>query len=119
MLEQVSVHRMLCSEKITYLPIMNHVPTSKSHSRRVGCDHRQGEAANAKVVLWPGWRCEDICRHPVDELRARSSVATETKVIREPLELWDFVNGLVGSVARGIGVLEGSGSLVVIGCCVW
>ena len=74
---------------------------------------------NAKVVLWPGWRCEDICRHPVDELRARSSIAAETKVIREPLKLWDFVYGLVRSVARGIGVLEGSGSLVVVGCCVW
>ena len=74
---------------------------------------------NAKVVLWPGWRREDICRCPVDELRARSSVAAETKVIREPLELWDFVNGLVGGVARGIGVLEGSGSLVVVGCYVW
>ena len=74
---------------------------------------------NANVVHWPGWRYEDIRRCPVDELRARLSVAAETKVIKEPLELWDFVYGLVGNVTRGIGVLEGRGSLVVVGCHVW
>ena len=42
---------------------------------------------NAKVVLWPCRRLEDICRCPVDELRARLSVAAETKVIKELLEL--------------------------------
>ena len=99
---------MLRSKKITYVPT-NRVPRVVLAEFAVIVDREKLQ--NAKVVLWPGRRREDIRRRPVDELRARSSVAAETKVIKEPLELWDFVYGLVGSVPGGIDVLEDLGTL--------
>ena len=46
---------------------------------------------NTRVVLWPSRGCKDIHRCPEDELGARMSVATETKVIKMSLELGDFI----------------------------
>jgi hypothetical protein len=75
---------MLRSEKITYLPT-NRVPKVVLAEFAVIVDREK--LHNAKVVLWPGRRREDIRRRPVDEFRARSSVAAETKEIKKPLEL--------------------------------
>ena len=54
---------------------------------------------NTRVVLWPSRRRKDIQRRPEDELRAKTSVATETEVVEVFFELGGLVRGLGGNHA--------------------